>query len=212
MSFEEAGRSSIVYVVDDDAGVRASLVELLEANSISAHPFSGAGNLLDALDNLQPGLLLVDIRMPDRSGIDLLSDLRAADCYWPVIIMTAHGEIPLAVRAMRLGAFDFLEKPFSNDVLQATLKDGFQMLHETVKKSDRARMARRLLLSLSPRQRQVFEGVVNGLTSKQIAQLHGLSPRTVEAYRLDMMNKLQLTQLVDLMELKAVLRECQLAI
>lgn len=211
MGSTEPNQGPFVYVVDDDRGVRTSLVTLLNACSTQARPFASAEDVLEGLDDLRPGVFLIDIRMPGRTGIELLADLRARDCYWPVIIMTAHGEISLAVQAIKSGAIDFLEKPFNDDALQEVIALAFKALPETIGKSDRARMARRLLTSLSPRQRQVFEGVVAGLTSKQIAKLHGLSHRTVESYRLDMMNKLRTTQLVDLVELKAFLRECDLA-
>lgn len=196
-----------VYVVDDDRSIRASLVALLNMMGVQARPFVNAADLLDALDSLDPGLLLLDIRMPGTSGIDLLQQLRARHCCWPVAIMTGHGEIPLAVRAVKLGAIEFLEKPFSSDALEGVVRAGLAQLPASVVRSRRAKAAAGLGDLLSPRQRQVFDGVVEGLTSKEIAKRYGLSPRTVESYRLDMMKKLGVERLIELVELKASLME-----
>jgi two-component system response regulator FixJ len=191
-----------VYVVDDDRGIRTSLVTLLNASDIAARPFAEPHHLLEELDNLSAGLFLIDVRMPGISGIQLLTEIRARDCYWPAAIMTAHGEIPLAVSAMKLGAIEFLEKPFSDVSLKEFIAAGMEQLPDAAATSSQCKVARQLLSGLSPRQKQVFDGVVNGLTSKEIAKRHGLSHRTVESYRQDMMNKLGVTQLVDLFELK----------
>jgi FixJ family two-component response regulator len=197
--------SPCVYVVDDDRGIRTSLVTLLNAADIAARPFAEPQDLLDELDRLSAGLFLIDVRMPGMNGIELLAEVRARDCYWPAAIMTAHGEIPLAVSAMKLGAIEFLEKPFSNASLEEVIAVGLRQLPEAAAQSARRKTARRVLAGLSPRQRQVFEGVVRGHTSKEIAKYHGLSHRTVESYRQDMMNKLGVNQLVDLLELKPFL-------
>ncbi len=198
-----------VYVIDDDRGVRTSLVLLLHANGMHSRPFATAQDLLDELDNLAPGVLLIDVRLQAGSGLDLLAELHRRDCYWPAAIMTGHGEIPLAVQAMELGAIAVLEKPFSHQSLSSTVLKGQARLPRAIAKSARFRTARQLGASLSPRQREVFDGVVEGLTSKEIARRHGLSHRTVESYRVDMMNKLGGGNLLDLLELKAALAEIQ---
>lgn len=192
----------VVYVVDDDRGIRMSLVTLLAASGIEARPFADPHDLLDELDSLAPACLLIDVRMPSLNGIDLLGLLRERDCYWPVAIMTAHGEIPLAVRAVKLGAIEFLEKPFTSEALHQVLDTAFELLPAAVAQSQRFRAARRVVSSLSPRQLQVFQGVIAGQTSKEIGQRYGLSHRTVESYRVDMMMKLGVSSLVDLLELK----------
>jgi two-component system, LuxR family, response regulator FixJ len=196
----------LVFVVDDDRGIRTSLVTLLTAQGVEARPFADAADALAELEFLAPGCFLIDLRMPSMSGIELLEAIRERGCFWPAAIMTAHGEIPLAVRAMRLGAIEFLEKPFTAKALEQVLRTAFAQLPEAVIKSDRYRAARRVMMTLSPRQLQVFEGVVAGLTSKEIALKHGLSHRTVESYRTDMMIKLGVSSLVDLVELKFLLR------
>lgn len=195
-----------VFVVDDDRSIRTSLVMLLTAQGIEPRPFAEAADVLSELDFLAPGCFLIDLRMPSMSGIDFLEILRERDCLWPAAIMTAHGEIPLAVRAMRLGAIEFLEKPFSAAALEQVLQTAFAQLPEAVARSDRYRAARRVISALSARQLQVFEGVAAGMTSKEIALKHGLSHRTVESYRTDMMVKLGASSLRDLMELKILLR------
>ena len=195
-----------VYVLDDDRGVRTSLVTLLNAEGIQARPFAGGQDLLE---DLAPGVLLIDVRLQTCSGLDVLVELHKRDCFWPVAIMTGHGEIPLAVQSMQLGAFAFLEKPFSHQMLSETILKGRALLPRAVAKSERFQAARRLNASLSRRQREVFDGVVEGLTSKEIARRHGLSHRTVESYRIDMMNKLGCANLLELLELKAALAEIQ---
>jgi two-component system, LuxR family, response regulator FixJ len=197
----------MVYVVDDDRGIRTSLATLLAAFGMQARPFADGQDVLAELDMLAPGHFLIDLRMPSISGIDLLAAMRERDCFWPAAIMTAHGEIPLAVRAMRLGATEFLEKPFTASALEQALLMGFAQLPQAIAKSERYKAARRIVSSLSPRQMQVFEGVVAGLTSKEIALRHGLSHRTVESYRTDMMSKLGVGSLMELLELKFLLRE-----
>lgn len=196
-----------VYVVDDDRGIRTSLVTLLTAYGMQARPFANGEDFLDEFDMLAPGSFLIDVRMPSISGIDLLAAIRGRDCFWPCVIMTAHGEVPLAVRAMRLGAIEFLEKPFTSSALEQVLLACFEQLPGSIAKSERYKAARRIVSSLSPRQKQVFEGVIGGFTSKEIALRHGLSHRTVESYRTDMMSKLGVSSLMELLELKFLLQE-----
>ena len=210
----EAGSPSAVpvrwvYVVDDDRGMRASLTPLLRAMGFEVRPFGSGDDLLAELEELTPGVLLIDVRMPGIDGIELIAGIRAQDCHWPVAIMTGHGEIPLAVRAIRRGAYDFLEKPFAPDVLERVMLTGFEMLPATVARCERVRAARRISTSLSARQREIFTGVTSGLTSKQIALEIGISHRTVEAYRLDMMHKLGVRNMVELFEVRTVLEELE---
>lgn len=200
----------VAYVLDDDSRVRVSLVELLRGRGFEARPFAEPCDLLTELDHLEPGVFLIDVRLGSASGLDVLPELARRDCMWPVAIITAHGDVPLAVQAVRAGAFDFLEKPFTGTALNAVLERGFALLPEAAERSRRRRRGRRLILSLSKRQREVFEGVVEGLTSKEIAIRLGLSHRTVEAYRQDMTAKLGSHSVADLFELKGVLAETAL--
>lgn len=187
--------------------MRTSISVLLRAFGMPVRPFVSSEDLLDELERLAPGVLLLDIRMPGLGGIELLRELRARDCFWSAVVMSGHGEIPIAVEAIKLGAIEFLEKPFGDEELERAVRAGIDQLPGAVTTSIQRRAARRLFTSLSPRQREVFEGVAQGLTSKEIAQRLGISHRTVESYRLDMMNKLGTSSLVDLIELKPFLRE-----
>ena len=198
-----------VYVVDDDQGIRISISALLSALSISVKSFADPNDLLDHWERLEPGIILLDIQMPGRNGLDLLKELRARDCHWPTAVITAHAAIPLAVRAMKLGAIEFLEKPFAQAQLEGAIREGLERLPAAAIKSVRHRRARELSRALSPRQRQIFDGVADGLTNKEIARNLGISHRTVEAYRMDMMNRLGLQNLMELIELKPIIEEIE---
>lgn len=211
MSHPGAGSTPCVYVVDDDQGVRISISALLSAAGIQVKSFADPDYLLDHWEELPPGVILLDIQMPGHDGLDLLTELRARDCHWPTAVITAHGAIPLAVRAMKLGAIEFLEKPFTQAQLEAAIAEGMIGLPAAADKSVAYRRARQLSHALTPRQRQIFDGVADGLSNKEIARNLGISHRTVEAYRMDMMNRLGLQNLMEIMELKPILAEIEQA-
>lgn len=196
-----------IYLLDDDPGVRSSLTELLRALDCGVHSFGNAGDLLRALPALEPGIFLIDLRLGAESGLDVLRALTARQCRWPAAIITAHGDIPLAVEAVRIGAFDFVEKPFETSRLRDVLETGRRLLPAAIERTAQARDAQTMLASLSQRQRQVLDGIVEGLTSKEIALRHGLSHRTVEAYRGDMMAKLGMQNMAELFRLVALTRD-----
>lgn len=198
-----------VHLVDDDRALRIAVVGMLSALGYDARPFASREDLINALPELHPGVLLLDFQLLDGTGLELLEELRHQDCYWPAAIMTGHGDIPLAVQAIKLGAFEFLEKPVLAETLDKAMEAGQRLLPAAVERSEERKAARRMIAALSPRQLQVFEGVVEGLTSKEIARRHGLSHRTVESYRLAMSNKLGSKGLADLFELKSILAEVQ---
>lgn len=188
-----------VYIIDDDRDVRSSLVTLLRSLDVTSRPFAGVADFLEELEFLEPGCVLVDLRMPNESGLELLEELRERDNFWPAVMMSGHGDISLAVQAMKLGAIEFLEKPFSDDELIAALEECSRVLPASVSRSRQARARRKALAALSARERQVFEGVIEGKTNKQIAAELQLSPRTIESYRLTMMAKLGAQSLHDLL-------------
>jgi len=190
-----------IYLVEDDPALTSSLLELLEAQGYEGRGFSSTAQLQAALPGLVPGILLVDIRLGSENGIDVLRILAENRCPWPAAVITAHGDIPLAVEAVRNGAFDFVEKPFGLARLREVLATGRKLLSEAIECAEREGRARDLIASLSQRQRQVLDGIVEGLTSKEIALRHGLSHRTVEAYRADMMAKLQIQNSAELFQL-----------
>ena len=183
---------NIVYVIDDDSALRDSISFLLASAGLSVQLFDSAEAFLAAAPSaLSGGCILTDIRMQGLDGIELLRRLREAGHKIPVIVMTGHGDVPLAVKAMKLGATDFVEKPFDGDVLVKVVRSAF--LPEALAAAADAQSAELMsrLASLSERELQVLRGLVNGQTNKEIAREFDLSPRTVEVYRAKLMTKMQ---------------------
>jgi two-component system response regulator FixJ len=190
-----------VYVIDDDDAMRDSLQFLLDAADFDVTLFESAQGFLDALATLAFGCVVSDVRMPGIDGIELLRRLKGQHDRLPVIIMTGHGDVPLAVEAMKLGAIDFLEKPFEDDRLIGMIDVALKQA-ESGARSEAATLdivAR--VESLSPRERQVMEGLVAGLSNKQIAREYDISPRTIEVYRANVMTKMQAGSLSELVRL-----------
>ncbi|OCC05858.1 DNA-binding response regulator [Labrys sp. WJW] len=179
-----------VFIIDDDAAVRDSLAFLLSTSGFAVTAFETADHFLEALPQLGFGCVVTDIRMPEIDGIELLKRLKAAAADLPVIVMTGHGDVPLAVEAMKLGALDFMEKPFEDERLINVLRAAFEQSSKATKvAADASELATRLA-SLSPRERQVMNGLVAGLSNKAIAKEYDISPRTVEVYRANVMMKM----------------------
>jgi two-component system, LuxR family, response regulator FixJ len=190
-----------VYVIDDDEAMRDSLDFLLGAADFHVELFESAHKFLDAISTVDFGCVVSDVRMPGIDGIELLKRLKASRNVFPVVIMTGHGDVPLAVEAMKLGAVDFLEKPFEDEriigMIDVALREaasnaqGEAMTHDIA-----ARIA-----SLSPRERQVMDGLIAGLSNKLIARDYDISPRTIEVYRANVMTKMQAGSLSELVRL-----------
>ncbi len=179
-----------VYIVDDDEAVRLSLAALLETEGYAALGFASAGQFLGASGSLEPGPVIADIRMPGIDGLELQRRLAAAGLRFPVIVITAHGDVPLAVRAMKEGAVDFLEKPFAARAILDSIAAAFvRLANPAVPDPAFAEAAARLAL-LSPRETQVLAGLVAGLPNKSIAYDLEISPRTVEIHRARVMDKM----------------------
>jgi len=180
-----------IFVIDDDAAMRDSLDFLLKSAGYEVRLFESAQIFLDNLPKYDVGFILTDIRMPGIDGIELLRRLNAVSdgrrsC---VVVMTGHGDIPLAVEAMKLGAIDFLEKPFDDERLIAALKSALE--HGSSKSDPLTADIAGRIESLSQRERQVMEGLVAGLSNKLIAREYDISPRTVEVYRANVMTKMK---------------------
>jgi two-component system response regulator FixJ len=179
----------VIHVIDDDAGVRDSLCLLLESMNYRTRAFESGIALLAAATTLEPGCLLLDVRMPELDGVSVLERLRKDGMTLPVVIMTGHGDVPLAVRAMKAGAADFVEKPFSQETIRETLSRALVSAPRSNGRApapeDRSRLA-----ELSPREHEVLLGLVAGLPNKTIAYDLGISPRTVEIHRAHVMEKL----------------------
>jgi len=187
-----------VHVVDDDEAMRESLSFLLETAGLAVCTYESPTAFLAALPLEQPACLVTDIRMPEMTGIDLLRHLNATGHQLPVIVITGHGDVSLAVEAMKLGAADFIEKPFDDEVLLAAINAARERLRQSGPTDGEREAARSRLASLSKREREVLDGLVAGHPNKTIAFDLGISPRTVEVYRANLMTKLQASSLSDL--------------
>lgn len=184
-----------VYVVDDNRDVRRSLHFSLAAVGISAWPFVCAQDFLDQADTLTPSPILLDVRMPEIDGLQMLAALRDRNIGWPVIMMSAHGDIPIAVQSIQLGAVDFLEKPFGIGELELLLSNAYVHLSEVTCRAEVRVRARAAWERLSAREAQVIELLLTGVSNKVVAQELGLSPRTVEIHRASGLAKLELKSL-----------------
>jgi two-component system response regulator FixJ len=187
-----------VYVIDDDQAMRDSLDFLLGAADFHVTLFESAQNFLDALPTIDFGCVVSDVRMPGIDGIELLKRLKAGGSLFPVLIMTGHGDVPLAVEAMKLGAMDFLEKPFEDDRLIGMIEAALTRAEPGVKSEAITLEIQSRIASLSPRERQVMDGLIAGLSNKLIAREYDISPRTIEVYRANVMTKMQATSLSEL--------------
>ena len=190
-----------VYVIDDDEAMRDSLGFLLAAADFQVSLFETALDFLDALSTLDFGCVVSDVRMPDIDGIELLKRLKAGGSLFPVVIMTGHGDVPLAVEAMKLGAMDFLEKPFEDDRLIGMIEAALRRAEPGVKNEAATLEIQSRIASLSPRERQVMDGLIAGLSNKLIAREYDISPRTIEVYRANVMTKMQAASLSELVRL-----------
>lgn len=190
-----------VHVVDDDREVRCAISFMLGAVKLTSRPFASGADFLSSLDELDPGCVLLDIRMPELDGFHVMGELAARGIDWPIIVMTGHGEVSVAVRAMKLGAVDFLEKPFDEDVLIASLERAFGLLKDRGERSDRKRRAQERLSPLSGREREVLQGLLAGMSNKLLARHLDISLRTVEMHRANMMDRLQVGSLAEALTL-----------
>ena len=190
-----------VFVIDDDEAMRDSLEFLLGTANFDVTLFESAQHFLDALAGVDFGCVVSDVRMPGIDGIELLKQLKASHSALPVVIMTGHGDIPLAVEAMKLGAVDFLEKPFEDDRLIGMIEAAFKQAEAGAQTmAITAEIAERIA-TLSPRERQVMDGLIAGLSNKMIAREYDISPRTIEVYRANVMTKMQAGSLSELVRL-----------
>jgi two-component system response regulator FixJ len=192
---------SVVHVIDDDEAVRESLAFLLRANQIEVQTYESGTVFLGAVPYLKAGCVVTDVRMPEISGIELLRRLQELKVFLPVIVITGHGDVPLAVEAMKFGAADFLEKPFDDEILLAAVRSALNRQDgEGKRQAERAAIDDRLA-ALSNREREVLEGLVAGRANKQIAFDLGISPRTVEIYRANLMTKMEAASLSELVRM-----------
>lgn len=193
--------SRLVHVIDDDEAMRDSLRFLLKSAKLDVETYDSAMAFLEALPKIRGGCVVTDVRMPGLSGIELLRKLKANSVELPVIVMTGHGDITLAVEAMKEGAADFLEKPFDDEVLLKATHSALDRYKKEAKKdAEKAEIMKRVQ-SLSQRERQVLDGLIAGQPNKIIAANHDISPRTVEIYRAHVMSKMQAGSLSELVRM-----------
>jgi two-component system response regulator FixJ len=191
----------VVHVIDDDEALRESLSFLLGTAHFEVRVYDSAVGFLEGLGQAAPGCIITDVRMPGMSGLDLLRQLAALGATFAVIVITGHGDVPLAVEAMKLGAVDFLEKPFDDNALIAAVRSALNRReHDLEHDSEKLEIHGRIAV-LSNRERQVLEGLVAGQANKTIAFALGISPRTVEIYRANLMTKMHASSLSDLVRM-----------
>jgi two-component system response regulator FixJ len=196
--------SPVAHIIDDDDALRDSLSFLLSSASISVETYASASDFLKALPGIATGCVVTDIRMPGMSGMELLKHLKQGGSALQVIVMTGHGDVPLAVEAMRLGAFDFIEKPFDDEAFIASVRMAIDRQKREHEGNTLAGDIRTRIETLSGRERDVLNGLVVGQPNKLIAYNLGISPRTVEIYRANLMTKMQAATLSDLVRMALV--------
>ncbi len=192
---------TVVHIVDDEEAVRNSLAFLLTGAGFAVRVHESATAFLEVAPQIKNGCLITDLRMPDMDGVELLRRLRDTDALLPAIVITGHGDVQMAVEAMKCGAIDFIEKPFSDDVIIESISRAASRAAERVQSGAALEIVRQRVASLSDRERQVLKGVVAGQANKTIAFELGISPRTVEVYRAGLMSKMQAKSLPELVRM-----------
>ncbi|WER44571.1 response regulator transcription factor [Cupriavidus sp. WKF15] len=194
-------RGETVFIVDDDEAMRDSLTWLLEGNGYQVRSFSSAEQFLTAYDASQVSCLILDVRMPGMSGPELQERMIAENIDIPIVFITGHGDVPMAVSTMKRGAIDFIEKPFDESELRALVERMLQKARTDHSAAREQRAAKDLLGKLTTREQQVLERIVAGRLNKQIADDLGISIKTVEAHRANIMEKLNVNTVADLLRL-----------
>jgi two-component system response regulator FixJ len=187
----------LIHIVDDEEAIRRSAGYMLKTSGYAVEAWSSGAAFLKEVRHAEQGCVLLDIRMPDVDGLEVQRLLAERGVTMPVVIMTGHGDISIAVRAMKAGAVDFLEKPFEKAILINAIEAAFERIAATDGVAARASEAEVVLAALTPRERDVLQGLAQGLPNKTIAYDLGISPRTVEVHRANLMTKLDVRSLSD---------------
>ncbi len=194
----------MVHVVDDDAAVRNSLRFLLKSAGLEAATYASAPELLSEATGLAPGCIVTDVRMPEMNGIEMVRRLKELDVRHPIIVMTGHADVPLAIEALRAGVSDFIEKPLDDEAFLTSVRSALDQFAATSVEDAAADEIRARLGQLSHREGQVLEALVEGKANKVIAHDLGISPRTVEVYRANVMTKMEARSLSELVRMRLV--------
>jgi two-component system response regulator FixJ len=195
---------AVIHVIDDDDAVRDSLAFLLETADFRVKTYESAVQFLERLGDAEPGCVVTDVRMPGMSGLELVRELNRRAVGLPVVVITGHGDVPLAVEAMRGGVVDFIEKPFSDDTILTALQAALERDQNGRRQADERKVVAERIASLSTRERQVLSGLVAGQANKVVAIELGISPRTVEVYRANLMSKMRASSLSELVRMALV--------
>ena len=191
----------IVHLIDDDDAVRASLSFVLEMHDLPARTYASALKFLEVVDTINTGCIVTDVRMPEMSGLDLVRRLGERGVTLPVVMITGHGDVPLAVEAMRAGVIDFIEKPFDDEVLLRSIQMALDSKAGSHVLSEERQRFEQMLATLSGRETEVLQGVIAGKMNKVIAFELGISMRTVEVYRANVMSKTRANSLSELVRI-----------
>jgi len=191
----------LIYLVDDDDAVRRSAGFMLKTSGYEVETFASGVEFLKQVKQAEPGCILLDVRMPEMDGLEVQRELKAQGVAMPVIVLTGHGDVNVAVTAMKAGALDFIEKPFEKAVLLAALDEGFAQIEQSDSSKTRANEAATRLKALTGREQDVLQGLVRGHPNKTIAYDLGISPRTVEIYRANLMTKLGVHSLSEVLRI-----------
>lgn len=195
---------TIVYVVDDDKLARESLEWLIESVGLPVKVFSNGQSFLDEYHDNMVGCLVLDVRMPDINGMDLFVKLQARGCTLPVIIMTGHADVSMAVRAMKAGAYDFIEKPYNDSLMLERIQSAIAFDLDNRKAQERVEVIKSRLATLTPREHEVLQFVLKSTANKVIASELGISVKTVELHRSNLMSKMQASSITELVRLALI--------
>jgi two-component system response regulator FixJ len=197
---------AVVHLIDDDEAVRRALAFLLTTSGFAVRVYESASAFLELLPSLQPGCIVTDVRMPGVSGLELQRELKARHVVMPVIVMTGHGDVALAVEAMKAGAIDFIEKPFADETLVFSIRIAIDRHARDARRDQETAAIGAKLKTLSAREAEVLEGLVAGLPNKTIAYDLNISARTVEVHRANVMTKMGAANLPELVRMVFLLR------
>ncbi|MBW8744632.1 MAG: response regulator transcription factor [Sphingomonas sp.] len=191
----------MIHIVDDEEAIRRSASFMLKTSGFDVQTWPSGVAFLKEVRNVEPGCILLDVRMPQMDGLEVQQALSASGVAMPVIVLTGHGDISIAVRAMKAGAVDFIEKPFEKAKLLEAIEAGFAQLENKAGRATRTHEALTVIAGLTDRERDVLDGLAQGLPNKTIAFDLGISPRTVEVHRANLMTKLSVRSLSDALRL-----------